>query len=284
MAQKNNHNNAGGRHSHRGESSRKRHMRQQSAQIFMEEIKGLEQPPACRDVIFLLLFLFHIVGIVFLGNTYGPMALNNNTAVEKNHVTGTGSGLVEEGTGEQVQLYYYNLVFIAGASGLFAIGLSTMALGLMTVIARRFVQVALFLAVTISFAWGTIGTGYSPKNVVPITGFIALALSVAYTFIVWDRIPFCSANLLTALSGIKANLSTLVVALIFQAASLGYCVYYTLVVVGVYDAIQEEELLLSPKMQTFVYIMLAVSFYWTYNVILVSASYFVFLPFFYSVF
>ena len=258
-----------GRHSHRGESTRKRHMRQQSAQLYMEETKGLEQPPACRDVVFLLLFLFHIVGIVFLGNTYGPMALNDDS----DHVASTSGGLAEEGTGDQVHLYYYNLVFIAGASGLFAIGLSTLALGLMAVIARRFVQVALCLAVTISFAWGTIGTGYSPKNVVPITGFIALALSVAYTFIVWDRIPFCSANLLTALSGIKANLSTLMVALFFQAASLGYCVYYTLVVVGVYDAIQEEKLLLSPKMQTVAYIMLAVSFYWTYNVILVSSIY-----------
>ena len=248
-----------GRHSHR-ESTRKRHMRQQSAQLFMEEVKGIEQPPACRDVIFLLLFLFHIVGIAFLGSTYGPEAMNNDT----------NTTVVLKGTEDEVHLYYSHLVYIAGMSGVFAVALSMLALGIMTAIARRFVQVALCLAIIISFAWGTIGIGLSPKNVVPITGFIALGLTVAYTFIVWDRIPFCAANLVTALSGIKANIVTLVIALSFQALSLAYCVYYTFLVVGVYDAIQEEKLQLSRDMQVFVYTMLGISFYWTYHVMLVG--------------
>lgn len=253
MAQKN----SARHHIHR-ESSRMRHMRQQSAQLFMEEVKGHEQPPACRDIVFLLLFLFHIVGIVFLGETYGPGALDSTPD------DGTSS------TEDEVKLSSSSMIYIAVASGLFAMLASAMALGLMTAIARRFVQVALCLAVMISFAWGTIGTGYSPRTVVPVTGFIALAMSVAYTFIVWERIPFSAANLVTALSGIKANFSTLLVALSFQAITLAYCVYYTFVVAGVYDAIQDGKLSASTKMQYFIYTMLGVSFYWTYNIILVS--------------
>ena len=251
LAQKN-----GGRPSH-GESRRKRHMRQQSAQLFMEEFKGTPQPLACRDVAFLLLFLFHIVGIAFLGTTYGHDAFD----IE--------AGKTEAGLGDEVELYYSNVIYVAGLSGVFAVAFSLLAFGLMTVIARRFVQVALGLAITISFAWGTIGTGLSPKNVVPITGFVALALSIAYSFIVWERIPFCASNLVTALSAIKANLGTIVVALSFQVLSLLYCVYFVFVVVGVYDAIQEEKLLLSRNMQIFVYSMMGISFYWTFNVILV---------------
>ena len=38
-------------------SSRRMHMRQRSAQLFMEDVKGVKQNPACRDVFFLLLFL-----------------------------------------------------------------------------------------------------------------------------------------------------------------------------------------------------------------------------------
>ena len=237
------------------ESTRKRHMRQQSAQLFMEDVKGTQQPLACRDIVFLLLFLFHIVGVAFLATTYGNVALDQKSQIE------IGEGNVE--------LYYFNLVYVAGMSGFFAVAASLMALGLMTIIARRFVQVALVLAVTISFAWGTIGIGLSPKNIVPITGFIALALSVAYTFIVWDRIPFCAANLVTALSGIKANSGTLVIAICFQIFCFAYCIFYALVVVGVHDAILEDKLHLSSDMQGFVYAMLGISFYWTYHVILV---------------
>jgi len=243
------------RPSHRGESSRKRHMRQKSAQLFMEEVKGNEQPLACRDVVFLLLFLFHIVGIVFLGTTYGPEALV--------HAEGN------LGASGEVQLYYKRLLYVAGLSGAFAVAFSMLALGIMTLLARKFVQVALFLAVSISFCWGTIGIGLSPRNLVPITGFVAFALALAYTFIVWERIPFCSANLLTALSGLKANKGIVVVALAFQVLTLAYAVYYTFVVVGVYDAIQEGKLKLSRDMEIFVYTMLGVSFYWTFHVILV---------------
>lgn len=100
-----------------------------------------------------------------------------------------------------------------------------------------------------------------------------MALAVAYTFIVWDRIPFAAANLLTALSGIRANPGTLVVAFGFQALALAWSVYYAIVVSGIYDAIQEEGRLdLSQPMAYFVYVLLGISYYWTFQVLTVSCQ------------
>ena len=41
--------------------SKKRHMQQPSAQLFIEEAKGVEQMPACRDIVFVLFFVFHLL-------------------------------------------------------------------------------------------------------------------------------------------------------------------------------------------------------------------------------
>jgi hypothetical protein len=242
----------------KSESSRKMQMRQHSAQIFMEEVKGVEQPASCRDVIFLLLFVFHLIFLVYLGQVYGKDAL-------KDH----GPNAAADTT---VRIYYKNLVYIACLSGGFAIVVSSMLLAVMTFFARHFVQVALIFVITLSFIWGTLGIGLSPKNIVPITGIIALALSVAYTFIVWDRIPFAAANLLTALNGVYAFPGTVVVAFIFQALALGWSIYYAIVLVGLYDAIDEGKLQLSHRMQITMYVLMGVSYYWTFQVFAVSYS------------
>jgi hypothetical protein len=242
----------------RSESSRKMQLRQHSAQLFMEDVKGVEQPALCRDVIFLLLFVFHLIFMVYLGHNYGKDALENNEPAAD--------------TDAVVTIYVKNLVYLACISGGFAIVVSAMLLAVMTFFARHFVQVALIFIITLSFIWGTLGIGLSPKNVVPITGIIALALSVAYAFIVWDRIPFASANLLTALNGVYAFPGTVGVAFIFQALALGWSVYYAIVLAGIYDAIKEGKLELSYRWEIAAYVLMGISYYWTFQVFAVSCS------------
>lgn len=245
---------------HKSESTRRKHIRQHSAQLFMEDIKGTPQAPACRDVVFLLLFVFHLFFIVLLGNLYAGEAL-------KTDATGQYSISSEV----KVTVYYDNLLYLSVISGAFAIGVSAMILAVMTMFARHFVQVALMVIIVLSFVWGTAGIGLSPRNVVPITGIIALALSVAYAFIVWDRIPFAAANLVTALTAIRRHASTVLVALVFQVLCLGWSIYYCIVVIGVYDAIREGKLQASHQVEVLIYVLLGVSFYWTYQVLLVSS-------------
>jgi hypothetical protein len=245
-------------------STRKMHMRQKSAQIFMEDVKGTEQLPSCRDIIFLLLFVFHLLGIIYFGKTYGyeSETLHDQTA---------------EDSDSSITILYTNLIYIAGLSGIFAVVISGLALLLMTTVARKLVQIALGLAITFSFVWGTMGIGLSPKKVVPATGIIALALTIAYAFIVWDRIPFTAANLHAGLMGIKANPGAVLVAFLFQFLALGWSIYYTFVVVGVYDAIQvgsfEEHF---QGMSVLVYVVLGISYYWTLQVFLVRRKHLLF--------
>jgi hypothetical protein len=240
--------------SYRQSSSRqKKHMRQKSAQLFMEDVKGQEQTPACRDIFFLMIFAFHLLGIVYLGNTYGYEA-----------------GHYHQDTNGDVTIFYSNITYLASLGGLFAIVISALALALMMAIAKKIVQVALVLAITLSFVWGTIGIGFSPRILVPATGFVALLLSVAYAFIVWDRIPFVASNLDAGLHGIRSNLGLVTVAFLFQALALGWTIYYLFVVVGVYDAILVGDIDLSTQeSKSCIYFGLGISYYWTIHVLLV---------------
>lgn len=122
----------------KGQSSRKMHMRQKSAQLFMEDVKGVDQIPSCRDIIFLLLFVFHLLGIVYLGNTYGYEALRYH----------------ESDSDASVTIVYQNLVFVSLLSGVFAILVSALVLLTMMAVAKKIVQIALILTITLSFAWG----------------------------------------------------------------------------------------------------------------------------------
>jgi hypothetical protein len=239
------------------ESLRKMHVRQHSAQLFMADIKGVEQPLACRNVFFLLLFVFHLLVLAYLGQIYGKDAL-------KYHGDNP----------DQVTIIYSSLVYIACWSGLFAVLISALLLGAMTYFARHFVQIALFVVIALSFIWGTIGIGVSPQTVVPVTGVIALALAVAYTFIVWDRIPFAAANLVTALSGIRAFPGIVAVAFAFQAVTLVWSIGFSIVVFGVYDAIREPgKLEPSQRMTYVIYGLLAMSFIWTFHVLQVRCCF-----------
>lgn len=241
----------------RGESLRKMHARQKSAQLLVQDIKGVEQPLTCRNVSFLLLFVFHLLFMVYLGQEYGPNAFEY-------HGTDT----------DAVTIVYSNLIYIAVWSGLFAVAISALLLGAMTYFASHFVQIALFFMITLSFIWGTIGIGLSPKTAVPVTGIIALALAVAYTFIVWDRIPFASANLVTALTALRDFRGIVYVAFGFQFVALLYSVAYSILVFGIYDAMQDHGPLNLSKQMTFVvYTLLAISFSWTLQVIQVRVFY-----------
>jgi hypothetical protein len=135
---------------------------------------------------------------------------------------------------------------------------------------RSLLQVALIGIITLSFIWGTLGIGLSPRNFVPITGIIALALSVAYAFIVWDRIPFASANVLTALTAIRAFPGLTLLALFFQTLALIWSIYFCVILIGVYDAIQGEKLVISHNWTIALYCALAVSYCWTFQVLSVS--------------
>jgi hypothetical protein len=241
------------------ESTRKKHQRQLSVQQYMEQIKGVDQPLQCRNVSFLLLFVLHLLFVgVYLGERYAKESLSPSIVPVVNP--------------EVIRIDYHNLIFVSTLSGGFAIILSTVLLALMTMFARNYLQISLFITIGMAFIWGTLGVGLSPKTVVPVTGIIALGFAVAYTFIVWDRIPFHSTNLLSALSGIRVFPTTVVLATFMQILSLAWIVYFSVVAAGFYNTVQEKKSALSINAIGICYFLFGLSFFWTYQVIHVSTT------------
>jgi len=233
-------------------------MRQKSAQLYMEDIKGQEQTPSCRDIIFLFLFVFHLLGIIYLGNTYGYETVRFRQGTE-------------EMDDSPFTIIYENLVFLSLLSGVFGMLVSGIMLLLMIAVAKRIVQIALFVSIGLSFVWGTMGIGLSPHKVVPATGIIALALTVAYTIVVWERCKFHGSNLYASLTGIRANAGAVIIALCFQLLALFWSIYFTYVAVGVYDAIVSGQIEMpSQSTKTWIFVGLGVSYCWTLQVFLVS--------------
>lgn len=142
----------------------------------------------------------------------------------------------------------------------------------MMVMSRRLVYVALVLSIGVSFAWGTIGIGISPQSFVPITGIITLLLSVGYMFVVWERIPFASANLTTAVTGVRDNLGLVGIAFFFQFMALVCSIWYSFAYVGLHDAMNSAEYDTSDRAKIVVHVLFLVSYYWTFQVLRVSVT------------
>jgi len=264
----NQHMGGGGSPGYKGPGRLKTHMRQNSVNLFMKSSKGVKQPKSCKDVMFGILFVVQLVVMCVVGLKFGPEAL-----VATADELGPGEGMTDDELLDAVEdakiiLAYQNIVKMAYTCGAFAIIVSALALAFMMAMSRRLVYVALVLSIGVSFAWGTIGIGISPKSFVPITGIIALMLTVGYMFVVWDRIPFASANLTTALTGVRDNLGLVGVAFFFQFLALVCSIYYSFTFVGLHDAMHYGELFdLSENSMIAIDLLLFVSFYWTYQVL-----------------
>jgi hypothetical protein len=244
-------------------------MRENSLENFMEIYKGEKQSKSFKDVLFGGLFFIQLACMLFAGAKFGPQALVT-TAEE----LGPSAGLEDDDLVEydsHVLLAYQNIMKLALLSGAFAMLVSAVALAFMMAMARRLVYVALVLSIGVSFVWGTVGIGVSPNSFVPVTGIVALTLTVGYMFVVWDRIPFASANLTTAVTGVRENLGLVGVALLFQFLALLTSVYICFTYVGLRNAMLNGELGdLDDNGRNVVLGLLVVSYLWTYQVLRVS--------------
>lgn len=254
----------------------KTHMRQNSVNLYMKSTKGVKQPRSCKDVFYAVLFVLQLAAVFVLGIKFGPEALveteeelgpsdgmSDDTALLEPLIDGTGGAPQDE----KVVLAYWNIIKMACTCGAFAMIVSAMALAFMMAMSRRLVYVALVLSIGVSFAWGTIGIGISPNSFVPVSGIIALMLTVGYMFVVWDRIPFASANLTTALTGVRDNLGLVGVAFFFQFLALVASIYYSFTYVGLHDAMYNGQLMFSDDFKIAADVLLFVSYYWTYQVL-----------------
>ena len=227
----------------------------------LEEIRGSIQRTSCNNVFFAILFSSQLTLTLILGMRFGPQAF--------------GFGILQSIASDTsayspVLFTYENVIILTFTSGFFAILISNVLLVLMTMSTNKFIPMSLFLAMGLSLIWSFIGILLSPQTFIPIMGIVSLGVSVGYTFVVWDRIPFVTAQLNAALSAIKEVKTIIVLACILQVIGLFGIVFYFFTCIGIYDYLQIEQNSSLGEWKFTCYTVLIISFIWTFQVLVVS--------------
>lgn len=178
--------------------------------------KGERQPTKCRDPIFAVLFYINLGAILGVAAILGSDSLQGQS---------TSTGNIDF-TG------YMYAVFITGT---IAIILSFLMMLVMMRIPTLLIKVSLIFVVALSGVWAAIAfvTG---NFILGIIGFIFFALGVCYAWAVWSRIPFASANLLTATSAIRNNCGVTLQAIFFVVLAFGWSLLWVIALLGIWDS------------------------------------------------
>ena len=173
---------------------------------------------SCNDPIFAILFYVALIAIVVVAATYGADALENGGGDNNNNVSYDYSGYIT------ITIIITFLSFIGAGLGM----------SLLFCIPQFLIKTALIFTVVMAGAWMVIAflTGNIFGGVI---GAIFFALTMCYARAVWSRIPFATANLVTAGTAIKANLGVAIYAYVFAALAGAWAVCWALAVMGVFD-------------------------------------------------
>ena len=234
--------------------------RQKSISMMMGNLKGKKQPTSCRDVGFAIAYIIQLLIIICLGLRFGPEAF---------------------GLGEEDDVYaldrkvgihfaYADVLIIAFVSGLVSIGISAVTFTFMAIFTDQWIKMALRLATFLSFLLTATGLVQSPLTCVPLMGLLTIGLTIAYAFIVWDEIPFVSANLYTALTACRSTIAILGIAIVVQVFALVWIVIYFFTCIGVHNYFQENDDV-DIKWRIWAFIGLGLSFNWTIQAMMVSS-------------
>lgn len=197
-------------------------------------VKGEVQPARFNDVMFSIAFIAHLLAVTIMGAIYGQGIGN-----------GGGGG-------------YHSYAMCAVVCGLFAMGLSSMALGFMMKFPTELIKTGLFFSIGLSLTIGILGL-ISGQILMAVMGLLSSVIGCCYAYFVWSRIPFAAANMNTALTAVKANMGLTMVAYFFLLLAFAWSVWWAIAAGGITAALGQGGLF-----------FLFVSYYWTHQVLQVS--------------
>jgi Plasma-membrane choline transporter len=175
---------------------------------------------SCNDPIFAVLFIIAVVAIVGIAATYGVDALSAS-----NNSNGGNSSSSDDYSGYLVITAVIVVISFFGAGG---------GMAVLFCIPQFLIKVALLFTVVMSFLW--MALSFATGNIVGgILGLIFFALSACYAYMVWSRIPFATANLITAMTAVRANLGVAVYAYFFAILGGVWAFVWTLSFVGLFN-------------------------------------------------
>jgi hypothetical protein len=174
--------------------------------------KGELQETKCRDPIFALLLYGNVGAMIGVAVAYGGEAFNEITA------------------GEEFTGYMYAVLICGGFSFIFS--------AIMYLVMMRFpgtlIKMSLLFVVILSGVW--MALAFASGNIIGgVFGAIFFLIGICYARAVWSRIPFATANLVTATTAIKHNLGITLEAYVFALLAFGWSVLWAIALAGVWD-------------------------------------------------
>jgi len=165
----------------------------------------------CRDFVWMLLFYAHLAGIAACTAIYVPQAINilgvesSNGAQRRLSFSSSSFRQLEDDGGQDFPLDMNVILQILVWAGLAACVLSSLAMLFMMKFAEGLIKMALIWNV------GMAGIMVLLAIVAGVPGMailfvIAAAFSLYWTCVVWAKIPFAAANLVTATTAVRANM------------------------------------------------------------------------------
>jgi len=184
--------------------------------------KGEKQPKKCRDPIFAILFYANIGAIVGCAIAFGGADV-----------------FKDENDNVEETVNYNEWIYVAVISGGLSLVLSAIVLSIMMCIPSILIKtsiifnlVAIIASMIAGFYYGMYG--YS------IIMAIILALFLCYVYAVWSRIPFATANLITATTAVRQNCGLFIFAYFLVALFFGYYILWSVAASGAADSLNED--------------------------------------------
>lgn len=221
--------------------------------------KGEKQPAAFKDVGFAIAFILHFVAILAVVFVYGIDALNEQSKVSDN-------------TNQDSNVDYSGAVKVVVAAGAVSLIFSALMLQVMIKFASILIKLSLLFSVAMAGVFVVISFMYG-QLIGVVFGILFFAISVCYAYCVWNRIPFATANLVTALTAVKANFGITIAGYFFSIAGFGWTVLWSVALLGIYsvspdicDGVDANGDECGKKLNYGYFFLLLVSFYWTHQV------------------
>jgi len=205
--------------------------------------KGEKQPGGCNDVIWGVLFYCQIAALIAVAGVYG-------------------------GDMWASQSYYAPYIYASGVTGAFAFIFSGISILVMIACAEVLIKISLFFVVGLSFVWAVISfiAGVYFSGIMFVIFFL---IGLCYIKVVWDRIPFATANLVTSLTAVKANIGIVLVAYIVTAVAFVWAIIWSFALAGIYEELCGDQGCDAEEYYPYGYLFLMlVSYFWTLQVLM----------------
>ena len=189
-----------------------------------------KQPTQCRDPIFAVLFYANIAAIVGVAIAFGqnPFTLTNDST---GNSTQTNTNTTDDATNDLDYTPFFHVTAVAGGVG---VVLSGIALQVLMCIPGILIKVALIGQIALCGAVAAASFSLN-QAAMGIVALIIMALTGCYTYCIWSRIPFATANLKTGTASIRANSGVIFLAYIVVAVAFAWTFLWTVSVIGVQD-------------------------------------------------